>query len=263
MIERDTVRNLRGLGAFGAAAIIAVLLMQAVVLIVLSVTSTPTPGSHAHTWRMEVRSIATIVDLLAVVVAVVIYIRVVRPMEGKWAKLVTELDALSRRMEAMAYVDPMTELPNRRYLMEHLRPAIARAERNGDSLAVYFIDLDGFKEINDTFGHEAGDAFLKAVAARLREVLREGDVLARIGGDEFLALQFDVPDDANVLPLGERLVAAASEPVTFEGRPVRAGASVGIARYPRDAVTAEALIDQADHAMYASKRAGKGRATVV
>ena len=342
MVERESVRHLRGLGAIGAAAIIGVLLLQAVVLVVLSVASAPgqrsvnasgmrrqetmrvlylatvrddagmretiadlrriqgnfndlAPDESAlferflahpnradgfalvdvfdrktreiesglRNWRMQFRTFATVVDLLAIMLTVVLYFRLVRPMEDRWANLVNELDGLSRRMEAMAYLDPMTELPNRRYAMEHLRPAIARAERRGECIAAYFIDLDGFKHINDTIGHEGGDEFLKLTAARLRGVLREGDILARIGGDEFLALQFDVADSSGVLLLGERLVAAASEPAILEGRPVQAGASVGVALYPRDAVSAEELIDRADRAMYASKRAGKGRVTVV
>jgi diguanylate cyclase (GGDEF)-like protein/PAS domain S-box-containing protein len=165
-------------------------------------------------------------------------------------------------LEAIAYVDAVTRLPNRRYAMEQLRLAIARAERSGETVVAYFIDLDGFKGVNDAFGHAVGDEFLAITAARLRAVLREGDVLARVGGDEFLAIQSGPPDDAGALRLGERLIEAASDRAIFDGRSVRVGASVGIAVSPRDATTAEELLERADQAMYASKRAGKGVATL-
>ena len=165
-------------------------------------------------------------------------------------------------LEAIAYIDAVTRLPNRRYGMDQLRLAIARAARNDASVFVYFIDLDGFKGVNDAFGHAIGDEFLAITAARLRAVLREGDVLARVGGDEFLAIQVAPQDDAGALRLGERLIEAASDRAIFEGRSVSVGASVGIATYPRDAATAEELLERADQAMYASKRAGKGVATL-
>ncbi len=164
-------------------------------------------------------------------------------------------------LEEIAYVDSVTRLPNRRYAMEQLRLAIARAHRTGEQVIAYFIDLDGFKGVNDAFGHAIGDDFLSITAARLRAVLREGDVLARVGGDEFLALQTTTNSDSEALRLAERLIQAASERAIFDGRSVAVGASVGIAAYPRDAGTAEELLARADEAMYASKRAGKGVAT--
>jgi diguanylate cyclase (GGDEF)-like protein len=186
------------------------------------------------------------------------FVRVVAAMIG--ASLARE--RREDELEAIAYVDAVTRLPNRRYGMEQLGLAIARAARSGEVVVVYFIDLDGFKGINDAFGHAIGDEFLAITAARLRAVLREGDVLARVGGDEFLAMQVMAQDDAGALRLGERLIEAASDRAIFEGRSVAVGASVGIAVYPRDASTPEELLERADQAMYASKRAGKGVATL-
>jgi len=186
------------------------------------------------------------------------FVRVVAAMIG--AALARE--DREEELEKIAYVDAVTRLPNRRYGMDQLRLAIARAERSGESVIAYFIDLDGFKAVNDEFGHAVGDEFLAITSARLRAVLREGDVLARVGGDEFLAMQITSRDDTSVLRLGERLIEAASEPAIFDGRAVKVGASVGIASYPRDARTADELLEQADQAMYASKRAGKGVATL-
>lgn len=165
-------------------------------------------------------------------------------------------------LEEIAYVDPVTRLPNRRYVMDQLRMGIARAERSGEQVIMYFIDLDGFKAVNDALGHAIGDQFLAITAARLRAVLREGDVLARAGGDEFIALQMATTGDAGALRLGERLIEAASERVVFDGATVAVGASVGIAVYPAHARSAEELLERADQAMYASKRAGKGVATL-
>jgi diguanylate cyclase (GGDEF)-like protein/PAS domain S-box-containing protein len=185
------------------------------------------------------------------------FVRVVAAMIG--AALARE--RREEELEEIAYVDSVTRLPNRRYAMDQLRLAIARAQRNKEEIVAYFIDLDGFKGVNDAFGHAVGDDFLGITAARLRAVLREGDILARVGGDEFLALQTTSKSDGDALRLGERLIQAASERVILDGRPVAIGASVGIASYPRDAATAEELLERADRAMYASKRAGKGVAT--
>jgi diguanylate cyclase (GGDEF)-like protein/PAS domain S-box-containing protein len=186
------------------------------------------------------------------------FVRVVAAMIG--ASLARE--QREDELEEIAYVDAVTRLPNRRYAMDQLRLAIARAERSGERIVAYFIDLDGFKAINDEFGHAVGDDFLAITAARLRAVLREGDILARVGGDEFLALQSGAATvDGEALRLGERLIQAASERAIFDGRSVCVGASVGIAAYPHDAKTADELLERADQAMYASKRAGKGVAT--
>lgn len=186
------------------------------------------------------------------------FVRVVAAMIG--ASLARE--RREDELEEIAYVDSVTRLPNRRYAMDQLRLAMARAERSGEQIVVYFIDLDGFKAVNDAFGHAIGDGFLAITAARLRAVLREGDILARVGGDEFVAIQSSAGTvDGGVLRLGERLIQAASERAIFDAGSVAVGASVGVAIYPRDAKTAEELLEQADRAMYASKRAGKGVAT--
>ena len=186
------------------------------------------------------------------------FVRVVGAMIG--ASLARE--EREEELERIAYIDPVTRVPNRRYMIEQLRMAIARSERGGEHIILYFIDLDGFKSVNDAFGHAVGDQFLAITAARLRAVLREGDILARAGGDEFVALQLSVSGDTSALRLGERLIEAASERTIFDGASVTVGASVGICIYPSHAKSAEELLERADQAMYASKRAGKGVATL-
>lgn len=186
------------------------------------------------------------------------FVRVVASMVG--ASL--ERERREEELEAIAYADPLTRLPNRRYVLEHLQGAIARAERAGESVVVYYIDLDGFKEINDRFGHAAGDQLLVTTAARFRQMIREGDVLARVGGDEFLVVQSVSGEERAEFKLASRLLQAAAEPVPYGGNALEVTASIGIVVVPQDAANAGEAVDRADEAMYCSKRAGKGMATL-
>jgi diguanylate cyclase (GGDEF)-like protein len=162
----------------------------------------------------------------------------------------------------MAYHDPLTRLPNRMYFAKQLGDAIGHAHRRADRLCVYYIDLVGFKSVNDTLGHAAGDETLCIVAARLRAAVRGQDVVARIGGDEFVALAYVTGGDDGALDLGRRFVSAVSEPMILGGKQPVLGASVGIARYPEDAETPDALVACADRAMYAAKKGGKNAAVL-
>ncbi|MEY2113628.1 diguanylate cyclase domain-containing protein [Rhodanobacter sp. FW106-PBR-R2A-1-13] len=173
-------------------------------------------------------------------------------------------------MEAMvrhqAQHDPLTGLPNRILFQDRLYGAIQRANRHQSRFALASIDLDGFKQVNDTHGHAAGDALLQEIAARLSAQLRRNDTVARLGGDEFALLLEDIEDPRLALQLGEKLCAALGEPYALSvgGQPieVHVGASIGIAPYRPDAAADDAdqrLMQAADHAMYAAKRSGKGR----
>lgn len=162
-----------------------------------------------------------------------------------------------RLLERQSLCDALTGLPNRLMLGERLAAAIGRARIDAREVAVAFIDLDGFKKINDNYGHMAGDALLVTMAQRLRGALRQSDVLARYGGDEFVAILSEVDDGAMLAALIERLIAAAHAPASIAGREVTVSASVGVARYPRDGKTPAQVIERADAAMYAAKRAGR------
>jgi diguanylate cyclase (GGDEF)-like protein/PAS domain S-box-containing protein len=173
---------------------------------------------------------------------------------------ITLLKQQQARLEHMAYHDPLTGLPNRALLTDRLQLAMARSDRHGHRLAVAYIDLDGFKAINDTHGHAIGDRLLVAIAARMTTIIRDEDTLARLGGDEFVAVLGDLDAYDECLPIIERLLMAASAPVVIDDATLQVTASVGVALYPRSqASSADQLLRQADHAMYEAKLSGKNR----
>ncbi len=155
--------------------------------------------------------------------------------------------------------DALTGLPNRTLSEDRLEQALARARRRKQIFAVVCIDLDGFKAINDNFGHDAGDELLRTVAVRLRARIRHSDTLARVGGDEFLAIIEDCSGDAAAQSVAESLVAALQEPATLEGKTVNISGSIGIAMYPVDGKNAAELKRNADQAMYRAKSRDGGQ----
>jgi diguanylate cyclase (GGDEF)-like protein len=165
---------------------------------------------------------------------------------------------LSRRLEHEATHDALTSLPNRRSFMHELERSVARARRSGGMLAILFIDLDGFKQINDALGHPTGDVLLRQVAHRFEQSLRKSDLVARIGGDEFAVLADATSFDA-LVQLADRLIAIVSAPLLDAHPEHRISASIGLAVFPTDAADGTALLSEADAAMYRAKRAGKGR----
>ncbi len=161
----------------------------------------------------------------------------------------------------LAYHDALTGLPNRILVKQELELALARARRGDGAAAVMFVDLDDFKEVNDRFGHAVGDRLLAAVAARLRSVLRDTDVLARQGGDEFLVLLADLTDAPGgaAESVGGKLLDALRRPFILGGTEICTRASIGVSLYPDDAPDTDLLLRNADGAMYAAKAAGGGR----
>lgn len=175
---------------------------------------------------------------------------------------VTERVEAEERLAHLARHDPLTGLPNRAALLDDLGRAMARADRRGGAVAVLFIDLDGFKVVNDSLGHTVGDLVLVAAADRVRGVLRAGDVLARLGGDEFTVMLEDLADLAEPIALAERLVHALRDPLDIADRRHVVTASIGIAvTKPGDRDAVE-LLRQADLAMYRAKELGKARVEV-
>jgi diguanylate cyclase (GGDEF)-like protein/PAS domain S-box-containing protein len=170
---------------------------------------------------------------------------------------ITERKRMEEKVRNLAYFDALTGLPNRRLLLDRLGQAIANAHRHDHQLALMFLDLDLFKRINDTLGHAAGDAVLQATAARLFSCVREGDTVARIGGDEFVVLLPEIVDAADSAKLAERIIDAVRQPVHYEDRDLYVTTSIGIALYPTDATDLDALMTNADAAMYRSKEIGR------
>ncbi|HEU4658976.1 MAG TPA: EAL domain-containing protein [Capillimicrobium sp.] len=186
------------------------------------------------------------------------------------ATLSSGVDVTARRraeqqIAYLAYHDPLTGLPNRALLREHLELAIARAERNGAAVAVLYVDLDDFKLVNDSLGHAAGDELLVRVALGLRQRTRAADLLARQGGDEFLLLLTDLDvetAESAAQAAASSVMAAMADPFQIAGAEFHVGASVGISLYPRDADGAEELLKHADAAMYQAKASGRGEVVV-
>ena len=171
---------------------------------------------------------------------------------------ITAIKEHQSKLEHFAHFDALTALPNRVLLADRLQQAMAHAQRRGRQLAVAYLDLDGFKAINDTHGHDAGDQVLVALATHLKQVLREGDTLARLGGDEFVAVLIDLEETAVSAPLLTRLLAAAAKPVQLGVHTLQVSCSLGVTFYPQaQEMDADQLLRQADQAMYQAKVAGK------
>ena len=171
--------------------------------------------------------------------------------------LALEREHTRQRIRQLAFYDVLTGLPNRSLLQANADQAIAAAERSNESLAVLFIDLDRFKQVNDSLGHPAGDELLRQIAGRLRQDLRASDIAGRLSGDEFVVVlaQCDV---AQATAIVERLLALVASPVTVAGQALSASASVGIAMFPDDGRDMETLLHRADMAMYHAKSQGRG-----
>jgi diguanylate cyclase (GGDEF)-like protein len=171
---------------------------------------------------------------------------------------ITESALTRERIASLAYRDPLTGLANRTSLGPALEQAVERARRRGFKLAGVFIDLDGFKQINDLYGHDAGDRCLIEVARRLRATVRASDVVARLGGDEFFVLLEEVQDEAAVENVIRKLLAEAVRPYDLpDGSQARLSASMGVSLFPDNASDAASLVKLADMAMYSAKQAGK------
>jgi diguanylate cyclase (GGDEF)-like protein len=165
--------------------------------------------------------------------------------------------AHAARVEYLAYHDGLTGLPNRSMFSKFLGQSISEARRYGRHLAVAFLDLDRFKQINDTLGHEAGDQLLQEVARRLKGCVRESDTVARLGGDEFVVLLPELADEKYAEIVAQTILAAAAKPFTLMGQEFRVTASIGISTYPQDGLDEQTLTKNADIAMYQAKAEGK------
>ncbi|WDZ94446.1 EAL domain-containing protein [Herbaspirillum sp. WKF16] len=173
------------------------------------------------------------------------------------ASVAIESRRADERIRHLAHYDELTGLPNRFLCTQHVSNAITHAEHRDGMVAVFLLDLDRFKNINDTFGHETGEAVLQEIAQRFRNSLRELDILARVGGDEFIVLVDDFDDPLQLGEIAQKLLAEARKPFIIDGQEATLSASIGIATYPGDGMNAQVLIKNADIAMYRAKHHGK------
>jgi len=173
---------------------------------------------------------------------------------------ITSMKEHQKQLEHIAHFDSLTGLPNRVVLADRLRQAMATALRRGLRVGVAFLDLDGFKSINDKHGHQAGDLLLIDLAGRMKQALRDGDTLTRLGGDEFVAVLLDLDDVSASVPILNRLLQAAAHPLTYGAAQLKVSASLGVTFYPQgEEVDADQLLRQADQSMYQAKLAGRNR----
>ncbi|MFZ6819106.1 EAL domain-containing protein [Undibacterium sp. Ji22W] len=172
---------------------------------------------------------------------------------------ISQLKAHEAELDKIAHYDTLTGLPNRRLLGDRLGQALIRAQRDQSLLAVCFLDLDGFKAINDQYGHHVGDQLLIGVSEHLRVVLRSNDTLARLGGDEFVILLSDIKNSMESVQILNRILIAASRSVKVDDVVLNVSASIGVSLYPDDNVDTDSLLRHADQAMYIAKNAGKNR----
>jgi len=174
-----------------------------------------------------------------------------------WYRRTKEKQQADRRIRFLAHHDALTGLANRTELVQSLEAALAVLPLRHDGIALHFLDLDRFKRVNDSLGHDGGDFLLKTVAERLRAVVRAGDVVARLGGDEFVVLQIGVLDKAQAEDFARRIISAVTTPIELKGRPYVATVSVGVALAPADGANAERLLKSADLALYKAKADGR------
>ena len=172
---------------------------------------------------------------------------------------ITERKRIEQTLSHMATHDPLTGLPNRTLFHDRVSQAIARTKRTQKTLAVFFIDLDRFKEINDTFGHSNGDYLLLTISERLQSIFRDTDTVARLGGDEFLILVNEIISSEILFELAPKIIETIRQPIPISGELLQIGASIGWAIYPEDGEDELTLIRHADQAMYRAKKSANNR----
>jgi diguanylate cyclase (GGDEF)-like protein len=202
------------------------------------------------------RSHHAIVQSLRLVLVNEALVRHLSESKKQVEQLNLDLLATQEEIRKLALHDPLTGVANRLLLTDRLDKALASAHRHGRMLGLLFIDLDGFKLVNDELGHQQGDLLLIEVAERLRSALRENDTVARIGGDEFVILLEELHAELDADQRAAALLCAITRPIRLKDRGYQIGASIGISVYPRDGADQDALLSHADHAMYGVKRSG-------
>lgn len=198
-------------------------------------------------------------SLVSGLVLIIVLVLVLRKTHDLFQQHEAALLATQQVLENVAYHDSLTRLPNRHLLTDRTRQALAAAQRHGNKLALCFIDLDGFKQVNDQHGHEAGDHLLIEIARRLVAGVRQIDTVARLGGDEFVLLLCGIERSQDIEDMLSRLLQSVTQPVAYGAAQLQVGMSIGVALYPDHGDGPNRLLELADQAMYLAKRQGKNR----
>ena len=209
----------------------------------------------APEWRKQTILVLTL-GLIAIAITALGATSIARQRAREFKERFAEATRNTRMLEKLARHDSLTGLPNRALLEDRYAQAIAQHLRRNRMLAVAFLDLDGFKAINDTYGHEAGDAMLVALSRRMTDALRHGDTLARLGGDEFVAIITDLAVEEDANRILQRLLVACSNSVQLFGANVQVSVSIGVAFAPKQGTELDTLLRKADQAMYSAKQRG-------
>ncbi|HEA25504.1 MAG TPA: GGDEF domain-containing protein [Ectothiorhodospiraceae bacterium] len=225
------------------------------------------------TTREQVESFKEMMVLLLIIglaVSITIAINVVMRLmkEIKRRNLIeSELEErVAKRTQQLSFLathDALTSLPNRTLFLEQLAQSIKQSHRHNNFTAIFFMDLDGFKQVNDQYGHDAGDKVLIEISRRIDKTIREEDLFSRIGGDEFTLILNNLSDQEAALPIADKIIAAVNRPIKFEDLVLNIGISIGISFYPNDGEETDQLITLADDAMYQAKHAGKNHYVTV
>jgi diguanylate cyclase (GGDEF)-like protein len=180
--------------------------------------------------------------------------------QGKTTHFVsTGKDITESKITRLAFYDPLTQLVNRLLFLDRLEHEISHARRTKQTIAVLFLDLDGFKAVNDSLGHEAGDKLLVEFARRISELMRRSDTFARIGGDEFAVLLKEIRHESDAEDVANKILQTMESEWRVDGKNVNIGVSIGISLYPSEEVDANGLLNKADQAMYQAKLGGRNR----
>lgn len=212
-------------------------------------------GRYTAAWYL-----GRVESMLAAGVLLLVFLEEIGRLYQRLGAALTELQGREQEIRQLAYFDPVTELPNRRLLMDRLTHDLAQARRHGHRTALLFLDLDRFKEINDGLGHEAGDKLLHKVGFRLSRCVRSGDTVSRLAGDEFVIVLPEIAHVGDAESTAEKVIGVLADPITIAGHPLEVTTSIGIAvATPDTGLSATELLARADAAMYAAKRAGRNR----
>ena len=210
-------------------------------------------------WWTAKHALGVLAGVLVAMLAVALWGGLLRRTVRQQTQMLRESE---ERFRKQAQQDALTGLASRSYLCETLQKAVGEARRSGDKLGVLMVDLDHFKQVNDTIGHHAGDELLRLVAGRLRASVRKGDTVARMGGDEFVVILADIHDAAEAAAIGAKVVANVAQPAVIAGREMMVSASVGVCLYPEGGTEENALLQNVDAAMYKAKAAGRNNFSV-